>query len=252
LEQESISSFSPKEEFEFLILIAEQKPPISGRTSMFYFKLNKIYIDKNREDGFLFERDEAEVELWSIVATNNTSLPSMGDFLAANSTSQRREIAKMLVQDFIALKEVNQIDHVKDDHEMLFGNTGYVIYQSEQVPDDLNWNLIAIDIDQEERDRGELIEALVDTPEFDELTTKLESVTAAVPNPTFRAAVAVGNFVAKGITKKLQRSGDDLIGCLLMSLNRQEHYQNGKRKEKDVPDLTENMKVDYALYTTDA
>ena len=42
-----------------------------------------------------------------------------------------------------------------------------------------------------------------------------------------------------------------MIGILYMLLNRVEHYLHGEQKNDDVPDLTNDMTVDYSIFTYD-
>ena len=43
---------------------------------------------------------------------------------------------------------------------------------------------------------------------------------------------------------------DDQVGLYYLSLNRLEHYPNGERKRDEVPDLSNNVRVDYSIFGT--
>jgi hypothetical protein len=69
-----------------------------------------------------------------------------------------------------------------------------------------------------------------------------------VPNPAFVVASEIGKFAVNMLTEKGKKNKDDQVGLLYLSLNRPEHYPFGERKRDDVPDLTQNMLVDYSLF----
>ncbi|MBP1730274.1 MAG: hypothetical protein H6Q55_703 [Deltaproteobacteria bacterium] len=43
---------------------------------------------------------------------------------------------------------------------------------------------------------------------------------------------------------------DDQIGVAYQSFNRFEHYPHGERKKDDVPDLSNNIFIDYSIFGT--
>jgi len=71
---------------------------------------------------------------------------------------------------------------------------------------------------------------------------------AASANPSYAAAVGIGKFVTKTIADQRRKNQDDMIGILYTSLNRHEHYPYAERKRDNVPDLTNNMFVDYSIF----
>ena len=70
-------------------------------------------------------------------------------------------------------------------------------------------------------------------------------------NPAYTASVAIGKFATKVTLKIASQNKDDMIGIIYMSLNRWEHYPFGERKKDDVPDMTNNMLVDYSIFGFD-
>jgi hypothetical protein len=56
--------------------------------------------------------------------------------------------------------------------------------------------------------------------------------------------------VSRAIPQVLVRNRDDQVGLYYLSLNRMEHYPNGERKRDDVPDLSNNVRVDYSIFGT--
>lgn len=219
---------------------------------MFYFRINRVKIFNNRESKFLiFEKDEAEVEFWSFITTNNTKLPDVGGLLETNDFSKRRSIVEEMVEEVVDSRVIAPIKNVKDDHIMMFGDTGLVLHQSEEIPNDLNWNLIAIEIDESSRDTAKLFQEVINDSDFDSFVDGISNLVGKSLNPTFTAARVVGKFVTQVIFKQIENNDDDLIGNLMMSLNRTEHYPHGERKKDGVIDITGNMEVDYSLFGFD-
>jgi hypothetical protein len=223
-----------------------------GKIAMFYFRINKVRIGSNREGvpfwARLFEKDEAEVELWSFVTADNMELPDMSEFLAVNDARRRKEIVGELTKKVLSSRKIAPIQNVKDNQTLTFGDTGYVLYQTETIPESFNWNFLAIELDQPERDDASRLQTMMDEPEFDKFTGNLVNVLSRVPSPGLQAVISVGKFITSSILKDLQNDKNDLIGVLFMSLNRQEHYRHGERKKDNVPDLTSNMWVDYSMF----
>ena len=63
-------------------------------------------------------------------------------------------------------------------------------------------------------------------------------------------AANIAKFVSRAIPQVLVRNRDDQVGLYYMSLNRMEHYPNGERKRDNVPDLSNNVRVDYSIFGT--
>jgi hypothetical protein len=222
---------------------------------MFYFRVNKVRIASNREGvpfwARLFEKDEAEVELWSFITADNMELPDMSAFLATTDDRKRREIIAEITSKVLSSRKIAPIENVKDNQSLTFGDTGYVLYQTETIPESFNWNFLAIELDEAERDDAERLKSIVSEPEFDKFTNTLGNALIQVPSPGLQAVVAVGKFVTSSIMRDLQNNKNDLMGVLFMSLNRREHYPHGERKKDNVPDLTSNMWVDYSIFGVD-
>ena len=63
------------------------------------------------------------------------------------------------------------------------------------------------------------------------------------------AEVRLNSFITTDETRLPNM--DEMIGVLCMSLNRLKHYRHGERKRDNVPDLTNNMFVDYSIFGFD-
>ncbi len=222
---------------------------------MFYFRINKLKIIDNRESGFLFfTRDRAEVKLLSFITTGNTDLPELANLMSAKSDEEKRKIIKETVKRCISSRSFVEIQNVRDNQTLTFGDTGYVLYQSETIPDDFNWIFLAIESDKETRDFGQFLEDIVKDEDFSSFSKDLLEILSetASTNPAYAAGLAVAKFVTGILIGLLKNDKDDLIGVLYTSLNRREHYPHGDRKKDDVPDITHNMLMDYTVFGYEA
>ena len=217
---------------------------------MFYFRINKLRIKDNKESPrfILIGPDLAQVKLFSFVTTGDISFPDIDEAISSNDDVRKREIIKAAVQQVAASRIFTTIENIKDNSVMTFGDTGYVLYQTDKIPDDFNWSFIAIESDKDVRKVGQRIEAVVDNDGFDDFANNLLTVLGTAANPSYLAAIVITKFISKVISDNLKKNKDDLIGILYMSLNRKEHYLHGERKSDNVWDLTNNMQVDYSIF----
>lgn len=218
---------------------------------MFYFRINKLRIVDNRENRqFLrvFGTDRAEVKINSFITTEETQLPDMDELLVTNDPQRKKSLLAAAVAEVVGSRVLTTIQNVTDNHEMTFGDTGYVLYQADRIPDHFNWILLAIESDRDVRDIGQDMTSIVYDQGFDGFISNILTLAATAANPSFVAAVGIAKFVTKVIADQRGKNKDDLIGVLYTSLNRREHYHNGERKRNDIPDLTNNMYIDYSMF----
>ena len=222
---------------------------------MFYARINKIKVFNNRE-GFLGLFDKAEVRIYGYSIGFEGFIPEtipllgMSDLAEQADDKARRDLLKQL-----AASELNrfaqsvclEINGVKDNQSLFFGDAGLVIYNGEKIPDTLTMQLWAIESDEDVRNSMKDVDAFLDGTALNSL---LQTVGAAltVKNPTVGSAISVGTVVAGLIRQKLRANKDDLIGYWQATFTRTEHFPHGTRDRQDVPDTTGNMLVDYTFF----
>lgn len=214
---------------------------------MFYFRLNRLKIFNNKE-GFLFFDKPAQVKLVSFVATEDSKLPELDDYLNSNNENQKKAILAQAVRSVVSSRIFTEIRNVKDSHEMTFGEFGYILHRSGTVPNFFDWLFVAYESDKNIRSAGEVAAEILADSEFDEFAKNFGSLVSAVAFPQYNAIVAIAKFVAKTISKLAQRDTDDMIGILYTSLVKQTDYPHGERKKDGVADLTNNMMFDYSIF----
>jgi flagellar protein FlgJ len=225
---------------------------------MFYTRINKIKVFNNRE-GFLGLFNSAEIRIYGYAAASSvaagTDLYPLSSLTLSDLAGLPNEAARHRKLQEAIDAEVNrfaqsaslEINGVKDNQSLLFGDSGLVIYQSDTIPAVLDLQLWVIESDEDVRrfalDAGQV----VDSDAFKSLFAVVEAVLVAT-NPVLSGAIAVGSIVANLLRQKLLTNKDDLVGYWHATLNRAEHYPHGARDKQDVPDTTGNIQVDYTLF----
>jgi hypothetical protein len=217
---------------------------------MFYTRINKMKVFDNRE-GFLglFNRG-AELRIYSYVTPGNPSAGwSLSDFLSLDEKQRKEKLLQLVLSEAGTLAQTKslEINGVKDNQSLTFGESGLVIYSGETIPDALNIQLWVIESDEDIRSFALDADQVLDSDAFKGLFAAVETA-LVVTNPVLSGTIAVGGVVTALIRQKLRTNKDDLVGYWQLSLNRTEHYPHGARDKQDVYDTTGNIQVDYTLF----
>jgi hypothetical protein len=221
---------------------------------MFIFRLNKIVIfDNGAIKPFLgiFGHDFADVKFLSFVTPANIELPEMDTFVHATDAVARSAALAQAAEKVIASRDITLVSRVTDNAVLTFGDTGYVLYRSETVPDSFSWTFLAVKSNQSFRDAGEQLNQVVNNRDFGNFSEGLLALltsAAGAANPAYAAGIAVAKFAAQVAAQNLSHAGDKELGLVYMSLDRVEHYPHGERKVDNVTDLTNNMTFDYSVF----
>lgn len=221
---------------------------------MFFFRINKLKIIDNKElPSFLgvFGPDVAQIKMVSFVTTDNMELPDMTGFQETKDQETRKKILKAAVSQVVDARILTMVENIKDNHIMYFGDTGYVLYHSKTIPEHFDWQFVVYESDKSIRDTAMMVEDIINDDEFDIFTDNMVALLTGAKNPAYQASVAIGKFATKVVLKVAGQNKDDMVGIIYMSLNRWEHYPFGERKKDNVPDMTNNMLIDYSVFGFD-
>ncbi|MDR1601622.1 MAG: hypothetical protein LBS42_04245, partial [Tannerella sp.] len=202
---------------------------------MFYTRINKIKVFDNRE-GFLglFNRS-AELRIYSLVsnpagraghfAESNLHVPSLSvsDLLHVDEKKREEKLLEQVIAEagFIAQSKCLEINGVKDNQTLLFGDSGLVIYSNEHIPDAQDIRLCVIESDTDVRNFALEADKVLDSDAFKGLFAAVEA-TLAVAFPTLSSVIAVSGVAVSLLRQKLRANKDDLVGYWQVSLNRAE------------------------------
>jgi len=210
----------------------------------FTFRLNRVKIFDNREHG------KAEVKLINFITPDDVSIPALDELLHTTDEKAKREIIKKATETVLSGKQLVEVQNVKDGHVMTFGDTGYSLYTASKIPNAFNWSMLAIELDTDVRKLGKRIDEIVSGSEFDSFTSNLLTLLVGAANPAYTAAVQVAKFALKTIADTMLKKKDDQIGVVYQSFNRFMDYPYAERKRDGVPDLSNNIQIDYTIFGT--
>jgi hypothetical protein len=209
---------------------------------MFYLRLNKLRIYSN---GTLLGM--SEVQLMSFVTLGEADFPMLNDFYRTSDLTQKRELVAQAVSRVVSSRVMPEIQRVKDNQLIFFGDTGYNVFVADTIPESVNWMLLAVKSGQEMLDNAALLTQILTESNLNTLVNTM-GLLAGAASPVTAAVSTLTTLVAESVLKLCANSRDHQLGMLLTSFTRPEHYPYGKRDAQNVPDATGNMKVDYTIF----
>ena len=209
---------------------------------MFYLRLNKIRIFNNyRLLG------SSDLQLMSFVTMGEADFPMLNEFYRTSDAAVKKELVAQAVNKVLSSRIMPQIQRIKDNQVIYFGDTGYNVFVNDTIPQDLNWMLLAIKSNQQLVDNATLAGEILTEQNLNSLVATI-AMLSGVASPVAAAVSTLTLLVAQSVLQVCTNAKDHQLGLLLTSFVRQEHYPNGKRDAQDVPDATGNMKVDYTIF----
>lgn len=210
----------------------------------FVLRLDRIDILDNREWG------DAEVKIISFVTTGNNDLPMLDGYSDTDDHGEKRELIKDAAAEIVSSRDFTEVENVKDDAILTFGEVGVALYTAYTIPIDINWSLTLIERDADIRQVGQQLTELVDSDGFNSFTDEIIETVAGEANPGLKIAFKVTKFFAQRIGSTLANNRDDQIGMYIESLNKYEHYRNGKWNRENQRGVNGNIYVDYSIFCT--
>jgi len=209
---------------------------------MFYLRLNKLRIIQN---GVIL--GTSEIQLMSFVTLGDTDFPMLDQFYSEIDDQKKRELVAMAVTKVISSRVMPQIQRIKDNQAVYFGDTGYNVFVAQEIPQDLNWLLLAIRSNQKMIDNATLLTQVLTEKNLGSMVGALGAL-AGMSNPVTMAVTTLSTIIAESVLQLCANAKDHQLGLFLSSYVRQEHYPNGKRDAQNVNDTTGNMLVDYTIF----
>jgi hypothetical protein len=215
---------------------------------MFYFRLNRILIHSNRRRTLFKKRDHTDMEIYCFVTTGNRPLPALKGLTAEIDEEKKANMLKKAVQQAIDARIFTPVENIKDEHIVTFGDTGFVLYEDDKIPDDFHFQMVLIGSRSKQRDTAKLFQNIEKDSEFAGFLRSTAKLAGVVPNPAVIAGAEIGKFLTKYLLRASAEQDDDQLGLVYQSWNRQEHYAHGERKRDGNKDLTGNIEYDYSLF----
>ena len=220
---------------------------------MFSLRINRIKISEPHENSnyFVFGSDLTQLKLISFITTENSNLPDMSSFMQTTDFNQKKALLQEAIETVVSSRIYTEIDNVKDFHSLTFGSPGYVIYKSNKIPDDLDWQFFAYENGQGIKEGAQMVENILNDKGFDNFTSNLSDIISKASNPSHSAAVSIARYAISVTNKIAKLNHNDLIGISSASLNRHQDYCYGGRKKDRISDLSNNMFIDYSIFGYD-
>jgi len=211
--------------------------------SFLTLRIKRIKIIDNRE---LF--GSGEVKLLSFVTSEDDPLPVLDAYFNENDDKAKLGLLRAAASDILSAKTLMQVDHIKNGHEMIFGDSGYSLWTTRKKIDSFNWQMILVESDAGVREMGNVISSYINDPEFDTFLLNIAKLASFAVNPTVTLSIAIGKFVLGKVADELLRNKDDQIGVVYQSFYRALDFPAGDRQAMNIPDLSGNLRIDYRIY----
>ena len=209
---------------------------------MFFMFLKRAYIFRNRE-WF-----SAEVKFHSFINDGSmVQLPQLDALQNETDTERKRELIRSAAASVMSHWESVTIQNIGDGHTFQFGDTGKVLYQSDQIPNMIDWVMLVIEDDQDIRGLAGDINQILPDEEADSLASNIMTVLGVAASPQTAAAVFIAKKIVNSVTYFLGKNKDDQLGIVDQSFVRPLHYPDGSRHGEAIADLSGNMYYDYQL-----
>lgn len=208
----------------------------------FTFAIKKIVVRNNMEWG------KAELKVLSFVTGAGINMPILDELFTDLDEDKKAEVIKSSARSILASKELMTLQNVKDNQEIVFGDTGYALYHAPEAPEAFDWSMLLIEQDDDVRELGRLVDELVLNDEFDGFVKGVVTVAGAAMNPAAVAGLEIAKFIVKRVTIEMQRNKDDQVGLIYQSFVKTRHYPEGEREAQGVSDLSGNLVIDYSIY----
>ncbi|MFZ4401446.1 MAG: hypothetical protein ACOYO1_15530 [Bacteroidales bacterium] len=220
---------------------------------MFYFRINKIKISENRENPAysIFGTELKPLKLISFITTENSNLPDMSNFIQTSDFQQKKVLLKQAIETVVSSRIYSEIDHSTMNNTMSFGKPGYVLYKSNQIPNNFDWQFIAYENGQSIKESKQMLENIYNDKEFDNFTSNLTEIISKADNPSQTAAVSIAKYAINVTTNIARENNDGLLGISYTSLNRNHDYIYGGKKRERISDITNKMFIDYSIFGYD-
>ena len=221
---------------------------------MFYFRIDQVRFRDNGEirSGFgIFGHDFAKVKFLSFVTRSDENIPDFDELVKSNDPDAKTTLLEDLIRRTLSTCTLTEIDRVQANVPVRFGDTGLILYQTEEIPESFTWTHLALDSKSDLRETAGDVDQALSKSDFSQVSSSLLTLIqagSAVANPMYAAAIATAKFVGQVAARHLMQKGDKQLGAALESFIRPEHYPQIIRERHDVPDTTGNMFYDYSLF----
>ncbi|MDQ3315440.1 MAG: hypothetical protein M3505_12610, partial [Verrucomicrobiota bacterium] len=114
---------------------------------MFYFRIDRVrFLDNGGVKSGLgiFGHDFARVKFLSFVTRSDEGVPELDEWVRSNDAASKRALLQTLVDNTLSTRALTEIDRVQDNVPVNFGDTGLILYETEEIPEAFTWTFLAV------------------------------------------------------------------------------------------------------------
>lgn len=213
---------------------------------MFYLRVNRIIINDTHNNSIFPWRYGVNVDITSFTSTSAESHISVAEWLQLPSDAQKKLALLNVINKDIVVEQI-PVNHIAWDENasIVFGDTGFVVYTSDEIPEYINWSLCVTKNNSDVRSLWGNVLNDFNKNESDLVTMATQVFTL---NPAISLGIALTKYAFLTIAKEYSLKKDELLGLGNQSFIRPQHYPYGYRDHSGSPDTTGNMKTDYTLF----
>ena len=136
---------------------------------MFYFRIDRVrFLDNGGVKSGLgiFGHDFAKVKFLSFVTRSDQSVPDLDEWMQNNDAKAKKATLETLVSDVISTRGLTEVDRVRDNVPVDFGDTGLILYEAEEIPEAFTWTFLAIRSSRDLREAARDVNEILREPSF--------------------------------------------------------------------------------------
>ncbi|MEO1043237.1 MAG: hypothetical protein AAFX52_13205 [Pseudomonadota bacterium] len=219
-----------------------------------YLKLHEAIIKRNHER---LPGDRAEVKFFSFAADDQLSLPSIDLLLGQRNVADIRDHLRPAIAEMVNSPmtwESGVIKGVRRGHHFQMGDTGKVVFkhQSDKPPNEIDWVMTAVELDQDVRSLGEHVDDMLDDQTVDAMSSAVMKIAGVAGGPKATAAVSLAELFVGVVTNFMKKNKNDQVGYVDQSFVRALDFADGYRKVEMNPDYSGNMWYTYSIATIES
>lgn len=104
---------------------------------------------------------KGEIQFMSFVTKGESSFPMLQEFFHTSDAAIKKELIIQAIEEVVNSRILLPIQKFKDNQQVYFGDTGYIVFKSKTIPEDLNWMFLAIELDNKTRTNANLLIAIL-------------------------------------------------------------------------------------------
>ena len=191
----------------------------SGRNQCFIFESIASVLDNGGvKPGLgIFGHDFAKVKFLSFVTRSDQSVPDLDEWMQNNDAKAKKATLQTLVSEPIRTRGLTEVDRVRDNVPVDFGDTGLILYEAEEIPEAFTWTFLAIRSSRDLREAARDVNEILREPSFGAFSKDLLGLMKAgstLVNPAYAAGIEVAKFVAQTGARRLMKKGDRELGAV--------------------------------------